>query len=127
MPRLKDIFASFLMLERRCTRHSRHGSRHHNIRFLLSWLPTPRQYSPPLRADSATSFKPRPSLLSPKRCHLLHPFHPLPLKLHNNSWSRSPHASWRSCICSRKGPPTRRLPIAWWSRAPPPRNTSPVS
>src|SRR5258707_7984632 len=118
-PRQKVICASFLMRESRCTPPSRHGSRHHRIRFRLSLLPTPIPCSPPLHTSIARSFNRRPSSLFPKPCH---PLYPLPLKLHHRSLSRLPHASWRPCTGFPKGLPTRRSPKRCWFHSPLSRN-----
>src|SRR6266446_4740019 len=128
-PRLKDIYASFSMLEGRCNRPSRHCSLHRPCRKITSLshlhlLPTPVQCSPPLQASSARSFNRRPSSLSPKLCHPLHSF---PLKLHNSSLSRSPYVSRRCCTCWPRELPTRRLPTDWWSLSRQSRNMSAAS
>src|SRR5260221_7083682 len=76
------------MLESLCNRLSRHCSPRSTCSTTsplshLHLLPMPLPCSPPLQTSSARSFSRRSSPLSPKLCHAL------PLKLHNNSLSRS--------------------------------------
>src|SRR5260370_39801830 len=88
---LKDIHASFSMLEGRCNRHSEHCSRLRTCSKTsplshLYLLPTPRQCSIRLQASSSRQRRRRPSPLSPHHSHT-HLLKPYPICI-----SHTPHA-----------------------------------